>query len=452
MIDDFQDIHTLLAEADSGDANARNDLGIAYLQGNGVNKDKKLAVHWWHLAAGQGFVPAQANLGLAYLHGTGTKNDKIEATRWLTMAAEHGHVESQSLLGHAYFHGDLGFRKDGPLGIGWLIVAENSGDKKSAKIMSALRSSRLKCPACGLRPIEFSTNFINENSVKHHCDCCGKYLKPNRIMLGIILVTFIFMVAVAVVVKFSFLDNASGVSTFSSLLAALATGLLGAGVAFYRGGYVLAADDKHLRRTEPLPCWSICNAVSFDVSEVSTSTKTEAQSTWTTEEGDFINLSSFLPLGGATEWTVDAILSAPGESAEVNLTIDTLKFIEIDTYQVAQWIKRTPIPDQPHRYFFEGFIFIPFREVVVVIKVICPEYGMTGTRETLVTLGVMGDDNEAEVLGSGDQNPYDESLDSQFPGHPLSRLRKRLESIILSINIDADLVKRCHLVELSRQE
>ena len=52
--------------AEDGDAEAQNDLGVMYGNGEGVPQDYKEAVKWYRLAAEQGVAAAQYNLGGMY--------------------------------------------------------------------------------------------------------------------------------------------------------------------------------------------------------------------------------------------------------------------------------------------------------------------------------------------------------------------------------------------------
>ena len=50
--------------AEQGDADAQNNLGVMYNEGQGVPQDNKEAVKWWRLSAGQRVEQAQYNLAL----------------------------------------------------------------------------------------------------------------------------------------------------------------------------------------------------------------------------------------------------------------------------------------------------------------------------------------------------------------------------------------------------
>lgn len=56
-------LKTLIPAAEAGDANAQNIVGIAFENGNGVEKDVTKALEWYEKSVAQGFVKAQVNLG-----------------------------------------------------------------------------------------------------------------------------------------------------------------------------------------------------------------------------------------------------------------------------------------------------------------------------------------------------------------------------------------------------
>ena len=63
-----------------------------YSRGEGVQKDDKEAVKWYHLSAEQGISGAQSNLGLMYEKGLGVKQDYIEAHKWFNIAGVNGNT------------------------------------------------------------------------------------------------------------------------------------------------------------------------------------------------------------------------------------------------------------------------------------------------------------------------------------------------------------------------
>jgi localization factor PodJL len=140
-------IQKLAEAAKNGDIRAQHDLGLIYVQGNGVPKDPKkgailleqsagaglpkaqyhvgvlyekglgvprnvqTAFLWYQRAAMQGHVRAQHNLGTFYAEGKGTAQNYAEAARWFSRASRGGLAESHYSLGMIHEHG-LGVEKD----------------------------------------------------------------------------------------------------------------------------------------------------------------------------------------------------------------------------------------------------------------------------------------------------------------------------------------------------
>lgn len=76
--------------AERGDADAQNNLGASYANGDGVLQNYALAVKWYHKAAKQGNSMAQKNLGVCYFNGQGVPRDFVEAYKWYSVAAANG--------------------------------------------------------------------------------------------------------------------------------------------------------------------------------------------------------------------------------------------------------------------------------------------------------------------------------------------------------------------------
>jgi TPR repeat protein len=96
----YQDaLKWLRAGAEKGNANAQNNLGIMYHDGQGVPQDYTQAMQWIHKAAEQDNVKAEFNLGLMYHEGQGTLQDYTQAKQWFSKAAEQGDINAQYSLG-----------------------------------------------------------------------------------------------------------------------------------------------------------------------------------------------------------------------------------------------------------------------------------------------------------------------------------------------------------------
>jgi len=110
-----------------GNADAQNNLGVAYFNGQGVAKDEAKAVKWFRKAADQGDANAQNNLGVAYANGQGVAKDYAEAVKWYRKAADQGDANPQNNLGAAYANGQ-GVAKDYAEAVKWFRKAADQGD------------------------------------------------------------------------------------------------------------------------------------------------------------------------------------------------------------------------------------------------------------------------------------------------------------------------------------
>ena len=61
----------LIDQAEAGDTHAQYQLAKAYASGNGVTKDESKAMMWWSRAAEHGLAEAENDLGYAYVRGEG---------------------------------------------------------------------------------------------------------------------------------------------------------------------------------------------------------------------------------------------------------------------------------------------------------------------------------------------------------------------------------------------
>jgi TPR repeat protein len=101
-----EDVAKITVLAKQGNASAQNDLGLMYIEGNGVPKDELEAVKWYRKSAEQGNAVGQAHLGAIYARGYGgVTQNYAEAFKWSRKAAEQGNADAQNMLGFAYASG-----------------------------------------------------------------------------------------------------------------------------------------------------------------------------------------------------------------------------------------------------------------------------------------------------------------------------------------------------------
>jgi TonB family protein len=120
-------IAALTEAANSGDAEAQNNLGLAYEYGRGVKRDAAEAAQWYRKAALNGHAWGQNNLGLAYASGRGVERNDAEANVWLGKAAEQGLAAAQVRLGFRLING-IGAPRDEVTATAWYRKAADQGD------------------------------------------------------------------------------------------------------------------------------------------------------------------------------------------------------------------------------------------------------------------------------------------------------------------------------------
>jgi TonB family protein len=119
------------AGAERGEAAAQHKLGLIYLNGQGVPRDRGIAKEWLLKAAAQGSPEAQQTLGVLAMPRDG-EGDINEAMSWFRKAADQGHARSQYFLGaYLYKQGDPEART-------WLDKAARQGDAGAQTALAQL--------------------------------------------------------------------------------------------------------------------------------------------------------------------------------------------------------------------------------------------------------------------------------------------------------------------------
>ena len=124
-----EDAANAIANTLTDTVNALNEynLGNAYYNGNGVEKDDEKAFYWWMQAAEHGIIPAYGNVGWAYANGIGVEQNDEQSVYWWKKGAEAGNTYSQGRLGYAYMDG-RGVEKDITQAIYWWETAAGQDD------------------------------------------------------------------------------------------------------------------------------------------------------------------------------------------------------------------------------------------------------------------------------------------------------------------------------------
>lgn len=110
-------LSTLTLAANEGNSKAQNNLGFAYLNGQGVAQNYAEAFKLFQRAADQGSAAAQSNLGYMYLNGQGMPKNDASALAWFKKAADKGNATAieaieiyrkKAILGDAIAQSNLG--------------------------------------------------------------------------------------------------------------------------------------------------------------------------------------------------------------------------------------------------------------------------------------------------------------------------------------------------------
>jgi TPR repeat protein len=105
--------------AQRGDAVAQNALGELYAaHDRGVTQNNAQALAWFRKAAEQGSAQAQDNLGAMFMNGQGVARDDAQAAFWFRKAAEQDFAAAQFHLG-AMFENGQGVAQDEAQAVAW---------------------------------------------------------------------------------------------------------------------------------------------------------------------------------------------------------------------------------------------------------------------------------------------------------------------------------------------
>jgi len=102
MMDRAVETETLIANAERGTPEDQYNLGMHYEKGMMLPQSYPEAVHWYRLAAMQGYRDGQYKLCEMSERGQGLPQDYQEALRWCGLAAEQGHGRAMFIIGRLY--------------------------------------------------------------------------------------------------------------------------------------------------------------------------------------------------------------------------------------------------------------------------------------------------------------------------------------------------------------
>jgi hypothetical protein len=144
---------------------------------------------------------------------------------------------------------------------------------------------------------------------------------------------------------------------------------------------------------------------------------------------------------------------------EFNQSVIGIIKVELDKLQGFDIIETIfKSRQEPHGTTYIGSITVPFKDRSYVVKVQCPEIGITGIRESVIFDKICQEQGEKvdkdkinEIVKNFFRDPYDENIrngflmnlselqeyDEMFPDHPLTIVRTQIGDLRLMIKIDA---------------
>jgi len=126
-------VDILLRLSELGDSRSQSELGLMYLLGTIIGKDKKLAIELFKKSAKQGDSFGQTNLGNIY----SSFQDYKKAFKWYKKAAAQGNSSAQRNLGELYLSG-WGVEKNIDKAREWLRKAANQGHISAKKTLQEI--------------------------------------------------------------------------------------------------------------------------------------------------------------------------------------------------------------------------------------------------------------------------------------------------------------------------
>ncbi|AWM79156.1 hypothetical protein DKL61_01590 [Gammaproteobacteria bacterium ESL0073] len=132
---DYQTVITLLNKlAEQGNAQAMNNLGYMYANGEGVTTDNTRAMYWMLKAAKGGSMQAMKNLGFAYYDGKIVIKDEQQSLDWFSKCAQLDDTTCMRRVAHLYLRSKT-IKRNPELAKKWLTKSAELGDEEAKKTL-----------------------------------------------------------------------------------------------------------------------------------------------------------------------------------------------------------------------------------------------------------------------------------------------------------------------------
>ena len=129
--------------ADMGDPMAQLNIGLLYVNGQGLPKNPSIGATWVRKAADQHLAAAERHMAELHMFGNGVEKSYVEAEKWYRLAALQQDPRAQLNLGALYSTG-RGFEIDFVEAYKWFSLAAAHGQQgaREAVVTAAEQMSR----------------------------------------------------------------------------------------------------------------------------------------------------------------------------------------------------------------------------------------------------------------------------------------------------------------------
>jgi hypothetical protein len=203
--------------------------------------------------------------------------------------------------------------------------------------------------------------------------------------------------------------------------------------------------------------------VSFDLAGWNDIQRDEETTTWSNEYGDVLSLSVNAGAGDIDVSDSEEVMRFAREFvASQGGGVVSINIVFLDSHRAIEIIFKT---EHGTGYTYRGGFFCPLENTLVTVYAIFSEHGTTGVREAVVTASLAesgeleldfpddSDGAESGTIKGWFFDPYDPEFDgvtlnsisddiaydATFPKHPLSAIRRSLESVRESMVIGDEL-------------
>jgi TPR repeat protein len=125
--DEVKGVQWYRKAAEQGNAHGLELFGDAYRDGIGVEANYELALHWYRKGIEQEHPGIQVSLGTMYQYGLGVAQSDEQALQWYRKAADQGNAYAQNCLGNAYY-GGTGVIQNHEQAVHWYQKAADQGN------------------------------------------------------------------------------------------------------------------------------------------------------------------------------------------------------------------------------------------------------------------------------------------------------------------------------------